>query len=99
MMANAVTPTLVTQGWNRIVNRVTSLEKVPDRSKLVQPEVRRSWLMSEKSNGVSGRRFLARDWDSSLPPTEVVKKAGTPAGWEVNNPFRQRGTPATSSAS
>jgi hypothetical protein len=42
--------------------------------------------MSEKSNGVTARRFIAKDWDSSLPPTEAAKKAGTPAGWKVNAP-------------
>jgi NAD(P)-dependent dehydrogenase (short-subunit alcohol dehydrogenase family) len=141
MMAKAVAPTLVAQGWGRIVNIVTShftmvmdgfspygpskaaleaatviwskdladtgvtvnallpggpgntrmipLEEVPDRSKLVQPEVMMApiaWLMSAESNGVTGRRFIAKGWDLSLPPSEAAKKAGAPAGWDINAP-------------
>jgi NAD(P)-dependent dehydrogenase (short-subunit alcohol dehydrogenase family) len=141
MMAKAVAPALVAQGWGRIVNIVTShftmvmdgfspygpakaaleaatvvwskdladtgvtvnallpggpgntrmipLEEVPDRSKLVQPEVMMApivWLMSEKSNGVTGRRFIAKGWDTALPPSEAAKKAGAPAGWDINAP-------------
>lgn len=69
--------------------RMIPLEEVPDRSKLVQPEVMMApivWLMSEKSNGVTGRRFIAKDWDPKLSPTEAARKAGAPAGWEVNAP-------------
>jgi 3-oxoacyl-[acyl-carrier protein] reductase len=141
MMAKAVAPALVAQGWGRIVNIVTShftmvmdgfspygpakaaleaatvvwskdladtgvtvnallpggpgntrmipLEEVPDRSKLVQPEVMMApivWLMSAESNGVTGRRFIAKAWDSSLPPSEAAQKAGAPAGWDINAP-------------
>jgi 3-oxoacyl-[acyl-carrier protein] reductase len=136
MMAKAIAPTLVAQGWGRIVNIVTShftmvmdgfspygpskaaleaatvvwskdlagtgvtvnallpggpgntrmipTEEVPDRSKLVQPEVMMApivWLMSPKSDGVTGRRFIARLWDSSLDPTAAVAIAGAPGGW------------------
>ena len=65
------------------------LEEVPDRSKLVQPEVMMApivWLMSEESNGVTGRRFIAKAWDPALPPSEAAQKAGAPAGWEINAP-------------
>ena len=141
MMAKAVAPTLVAQGWGRIVNVVTShftmvmdgfspygpakaaleaatviwskdlaqtgvtvnallpggpgntrmipLEEVPDRSKLVQPEVMMApivWLMSGESNGVTGRRFIAKEFDPALPPSEAAKKAGAPAGWDINAP-------------
>ena len=44
--------------------RMIPLEEVPDRSKLVQPEVMMApivWLMSAESNGVTGRRFIAKD--------------------------------------
>jgi 3-oxoacyl-[acyl-carrier protein] reductase len=136
MMAKAVAPTLVAQGWGRIVNIVTShftmvmdgfspygpskaaleaatvvwskdlagtgvtvnallpggpgntrmipTEEVPDRSKLVQPEVMMApivWLMSPRSDGVTGRRFIARLWDPALDPTAAVAIAGAPGGW------------------
>ena len=141
MMAKAIAPALVAQGWGRIVNIVTShftmvmdgfspygpskaaleaatviwskdlaetgvtvnallpggpgntrmipLEEVPDRSTLVQPEVMMApivWLMSAASDGVTGRRFVAKNWDFALPPTEAAHKAGAPAGWDINAP-------------
>lgn len=69
--------------------RMIPLEEVPDRSTLVQPEVMMApivWLMSAESNGVTGRRFIAKNWDSALPPSEAAKKAGAPAGWDINAP-------------
>lgn len=136
MMAKAVAPVLVAQGWGRIVNVVTShftmvmdgfspygpskaaleaatviwskdladtgvtvnallpggpgntrmipVEEVPDRSKLVQPEVMMApivWLMSPRSDGVTGRRFIAREWDPALDASAAAAKAGAPAGW------------------
>jgi len=136
LMAKAVAPVLVAQGWGRIVNIVTShftmvmdgfspygpskaaleaatvvwskdlagtgvtvnallpggpgntrmipAEEVPDRSKLVQPEVMIApiaWLMSRKSDGVTGRRFIARLWDPALDPSAAAAIAGAPGGW------------------
>lgn len=136
MMAKAIAPALVAQGWGRIVNIVTShftmvmdgfspygpskaaleaatviwskdlantgvtvnallpggpgntrmipIEEVSDRSTLVQPEVMMApiqWLMSPKSNGVTGRRFIAKLWDPALDPATAAEKAGAPAGW------------------
>ena len=63
--------------------RMIPLEEVPDRSTLVQPEVMMApiaWLMSAGSNGVTGRRFIAKNWDSSLAPSEAANKAGAPGG-------------------
>jgi NAD(P)-dependent dehydrogenase (short-subunit alcohol dehydrogenase family) len=39
------------------------------------------WLISEAANGVTGRRFTARDWDASLAPAEAAERAGRPIGW------------------
>jgi 3-oxoacyl-[acyl-carrier protein] reductase len=64
--------------------RMIPLEEVPDRSKLVQPEVMMApivWLMSTASDGVSGRRFVAKDWDPALDPRTAAEKAGAAAGW------------------
>lgn len=33
------------------------------------------WLASELSDGFNGERFIAQDWDISLPPTEAAKGA------------------------
>ena len=59
-------------------------ERSADRSKLVQPEVMMApivWLMSAKSDGVTGRRFIAKDWDKTLDPRDAAAKAGAQAGW------------------
>jgi len=60
------------------------LEVAPDRAKLVQPEVMRApiqWLMSRQSDGVTGMRFIGKEWDPSLDPNEAAAKVGKPAAW------------------
>lgn len=55
-----------------------------DRAKLIQPDVMTTpviWLASEESDGINGRRFIAYDWDESLPMEERIAKAGSPAAW------------------
>src|ERR1700722_620053 len=136
LMAKAIAPQLVRQGWGRIVNIETSsytimmdgfspygpskaaLEsstviwakdlggtgvtvnalapggpantrmipksEVDDRSTLIQPEVMMApivWLMSARSDGVSGRRIIAKEWDADRLQREDPEKIGTPAGW------------------
>ena len=56
-----------------------------DRSALVQPEVMAApicWLASDKSDGVTNSRFVGRDWDTSLPPSEAAEKSKAPAAWQ-----------------
>ena len=58
--------------------------EMPDRAKLVQPAAMMApivWLMSGASDGVTGRRFNAKDWDPALEPLVAAEKAGAPAGW------------------
>jgi NAD(P)-dependent dehydrogenase (short-subunit alcohol dehydrogenase family) len=43
-------------------------------------------LISTASDGVTGRRFIVKAWDSALPLAEAAKKAGASAGWEINAP-------------
>jgi len=60
------------------------LEEVPDRSKLVQPEVMMApivWLMSPRSNGVTGRRIIGKDWDAERLNRTPADQVGDPAGW------------------
>ena len=55
-----------------------------DRAKLIQPDVMRRpvvWLASDASDGINGRRFIAYNWDESLPPEERVERASAPAAW------------------
>ncbi len=56
-----------------------------DRSALLQPEVMVApicWLSSDDSDGVTNSRFVGRDWDTSLPPSEAAEKAKAPAAWQ-----------------
>ena len=39
------------------------------------------WLCSERSDGVTGHRYVAKDWDPLLPPEEAAVHARTSAGW------------------
>lgn len=55
-----------------------------DRAALIRPDVMQNpvvWLASEESNSINGRRFIARDWDESLPIDQRLEKAGAPAAW------------------
>jgi 3-oxoacyl-[acyl-carrier protein] reductase len=62
---------------------VTNTAFVPEayRAKarhMLQPEVMKApivWLMSDLSDGATGGRYVAKDWDASLPPAEAAKKA------------------------
>jgi len=55
-----------------------------DRSKMLQPEIMVPpllWLVSDEAAGVSGRRFIAADWNSNLPGTRAAEEAGAPVAW------------------
>jgi 3-oxoacyl-[acyl-carrier protein] reductase len=44
------------------------------------------WLVSEEAGEVTGARFIAKLWDSSLAPAQAAEKARTAAGWIVPVP-------------
>lgn len=55
-----------------------------DRSGIIQPQVMREpvvWLCSAEADGISGRRFIAQNWDEALPMEERLEKASAPAAW------------------
>ena len=55
-----------------------------DRNTLIKPQVMMApicWLMSEESNGVTGRRFVGKLWDPAKPWQDAVKAAGAPIAW------------------
>jgi NAD(P)-dependent dehydrogenase (short-subunit alcohol dehydrogenase family) len=59
-------------------------EAVGDRSTLVRPAVMVApvtWLTSHASDGVTARRFVAREWDPDAADDANVRKAGALAGW------------------
>lgn len=54
------------------------------RDKLIQPDVMQKpivWLASTDSDGVNGMRFIAAQWDASLPREERIARAGAPVAW------------------
>jgi NAD(P)-dependent dehydrogenase (short-subunit alcohol dehydrogenase family) len=55
-----------------------------DRSKALRPEIMVApllWLLSDEADDVNARRFIAADWDVSLPPKQAAQKAGVPIAW------------------
>jgi len=53
------------------------------RDKLIAPERMAPpmlWLCSEEGGSVTGRRFLATEWDNTVAPS-IAAKSGDPAGW------------------
>jgi NAD(P)-dependent dehydrogenase (short-subunit alcohol dehydrogenase family) len=58
---------------------------VADRSRLLRPEIMAPpllWLISDEAAQVTGQRFLAVHWDTSLPPAEAAEKCGAPIAWK-----------------
>jgi NAD(P)-dependent dehydrogenase (short-subunit alcohol dehydrogenase family) len=55
-----------------------------DRGKMFQPDIMVPpllWLVSDAAAGVNARRFIAADWDPSLPGAQAAEKAGVPIAW------------------
>ena len=54
------------------------------RAGLLKPEIMGPpirWLASPESDGITGCRFIARDWDASLKPAEAAARCRAPAAW------------------
>jgi NAD(P)-dependent dehydrogenase (short-subunit alcohol dehydrogenase family) len=54
------------------------------RDQLIKPDVMRApivWLASAEAAGVTGRRFVARLWDTALPPGAAAARAGASVAW------------------
>ena len=54
------------------------------RQSLIRPEQLAPpmlYLCSEAGGAVTGRRFIAANWDGLLSPAEAAEKAGMPVGW------------------
>jgi len=52
--------------------------------KLIDPVVMRApvvWLASDHSDGVTGQRFIGKDWDADLAPDRAAANAAGPAGF------------------
>jgi NAD(P)-dependent dehydrogenase (short-subunit alcohol dehydrogenase family) len=68
---------------------VTDTRIVPDgagldRARLLRPEIMAPpllWLVSDQAAAVTGRRFLAAHWDTTLAPEAAAEKCGAPIAW------------------
>jgi NAD(P)-dependent dehydrogenase (short-subunit alcohol dehydrogenase family) len=55
-----------------------------DRTKMLRPEIMVPpllWLVSDAAASVNGRRFIAADWDTTLPAAQAAEAAGAPVAW------------------
>lgn len=56
----------------------------PNRDKMLKPAIMNPpllWLLSDEGKTVNGKRFIAADWDVSLPAAKAAEKAGAPIAW------------------
>jgi NAD(P)-dependent dehydrogenase (short-subunit alcohol dehydrogenase family) len=54
------------------------------QAQLINPQVMVApllWLTTAEADGLSGRRFIAANWDKSLPGAQAAEKCGAPAAW------------------
>ncbi len=70
----------------------------PDRAALIKPQRMAGpmlHLISDAGAAITGMRFVAAHWDSTLPPAEAIKRAGAPIGWPdlAQNPVWPGGKP------
>ena len=55
-----------------------------DRSRMLRPEIMLPpllWLVSDEAAAINGRRYIAAEWDVSLPPSRAAEGAGAPVAW------------------
>jgi NAD(P)-dependent dehydrogenase (short-subunit alcohol dehydrogenase family) len=54
------------------------------RSAFIRPEAMLPplrWLLSERAEGITGQRFIARLWDAAATDADCVRAAGAPIAW------------------
>jgi len=64
--------------------RIIPASEVPERHKLLRPEIMVPpllWLLSDAAVGVTARRFLGVHWDPSLPAEQAAEQSGAPIAW------------------
>jgi len=64
--------------------RMIPKTEIDDRSKLIPLDLMMApivWLMSRQSDGINGRRIIAKEWDAERLHSEPIGNIGIPAGW------------------
>ena len=54
------------------------------RAQMLKPDVFDApllFLTSDQAGGMTGRRFIAAQWDTSLPAADAAAKSGAPLAW------------------
>jgi NAD(P)-dependent dehydrogenase (short-subunit alcohol dehydrogenase family) len=67
-----------------VTNTAIVGDEAGDRARMLQPEIMVPpllWLISDAAAAVTARRFVAMDWDASLPGAQAAEKAGVPIAW------------------
>ena len=67
-----------------VTNTAIVGDEAGDRARMLQPEIMVPpllWLISDAAVRVTARRFVAMDWDASLPGEQAAEKAGVPIAW------------------
>ncbi len=67
-----------------VTNTAIVGDEAGDRARMLQPEIMVPpllWLISDAASEVTARRFVAMDWDASLPPAQAAEQAGVPIAW------------------
>lgn len=68
--------------------RFVRTEPGESRDTLIKPSVMGApivFLASEQSDGVSGRRIIANDWDCALVAREALARCSAPIGWPADH--------------
>ena len=84
LAGSGVTANVLIPGGPADTAMITDEAMWPDRGKLVQPPQLVPplvWLASDASDGVTGRRFIAQDWDPGLDSAAAAVLSGAAAGW------------------
>ena len=73
-------------------------EYASDRTVLISPEAMAPpmiWLCTSAADEVTGNRYLAAEWDASVPPEQAAASAVAPIGWPelAQSPVWPGGTP------
>jgi NAD(P)-dependent dehydrogenase (short-subunit alcohol dehydrogenase family) len=78
----AVTSNVLVPGG--VTNTAIVGDNMGDRARMLQPEIMVPpllFLVSDEAGRINGRRFVAADWDSTLPAAQAAEKAGAPIAW------------------
>ena len=67
-----------------VTNTAIVGDEAGERARMLQPEIMVPpllWLISDAAASITARRFVAMDWDNSLPGEQAAEKAGVPIAW------------------